>query len=79
VRALGLDTRTGERLLGTLAAGAPADLTVFDPAARWRVEAGALRSKGKNTPLLGTELAGRVALTIGGGRVAYRAGEVRVG
>ena len=30
-----------------------------------------LRSKGKNSPLLGRELAGVVRLTIAGGRVAY--------
>jgi dihydroorotase len=30
-----------------------------------------LRSKGKNSPLLGRELSGRVLLTIAGGRLAY--------
>jgi dihydroorotase len=44
---------------------------VIDRGATWRVEPGSLRSKGKNTPLLGRELAGVVRLTIAGGRVAY--------
>jgi dihydroorotase len=51
--------------------GAPADLVVFDRADRWRVTPEALRSKGKNSPLLGRDLSGRVLLTIAGGRLAY--------
>jgi dihydroorotase len=78
VRTLKLAERTGEPGLGSFAPGAPGDVTVFDPAARWMVTAESLFSKGKNTPLLGTELRGRVALTVAGGRVAYRAEGVRV-
>jgi dihydroorotase len=73
VQAVRLDRRTGESGLGTLQAGAPADVVVFDPAARWAVTPEALRSKGKNTPLIGTELQGRVLVTLAGGCVAYRA------
>jgi len=58
-----------ERGLGT---GRPADLVVFDPAARWRVEADALASVSSNTPLLGMELPGVVRLTVANGRVTYR-------
>ncbi len=54
-----------------LTEGAPADLVVFDRADRWRVTPETLRSKGKNSPLLGRELSGRVLLTIAGGRLAY--------
>ncbi len=54
-----------------LTEGAPADLVVFDRADRWRVTPEALLSKGKNSPLLGRELSGRVILTIAGGRLAY--------
>ncbi len=79
VRAVRLDRRTGESGLGTLQAGAPADLVIFDPAARWTVTPTALRSKGKNTPLIGTELPGRVLVTIAGGCVAYRAEEAHAG
>jgi dihydroorotase len=53
--------------------GQPADLVVFDRSDRWTVSADALQSKGKNSPLLGMELPGRVLLTMAGGRVAYEA------
>ena len=71
-RALRLAERTGLTGLGTLAPGAPADVVVFDPEARWTVEPQQFRSKGKNTPLAGVELRGVVALTVCGGRVTYR-------
>jgi dihydroorotase len=54
-----------------LTEGAPADLVVFDRADTWQVTPESLRSKGKNSPLLGRDLAGRVLLTIAGGRLAY--------
>jgi len=56
---------------GTLAAGAPADLVIFDPAAPFTVAAQNLISQGKNTPFLGYELAGRVRCTIVDGKVVY--------
>ncbi len=58
-----------------LAEGAPADLVVFDAGAGWTVTAAALASRGRNTPLLGRELPGRVLLTVAGGRLAYRDAE----
>jgi len=57
-----------------LAEGVPADLVIFDRGDSWPVTAGALASKGKNSPLLGRSLPGRVLLTIAGGRLAYSAG-----
>jgi dihydroorotase len=54
-----------------LVEGAPADLVVFDRSDTWTVAAEALASKGKNTPLLGMELPGRVLLTMANGVVAY--------
>jgi dihydroorotase len=54
-----------------LTEGAPADLVVFDRGDRWRVTPETLRSKGKNSPLLGRELSGRVLLTVASGRLAY--------
>ena len=57
----------------SLREGSPADLVVFDRSDRWQVGANALASKGKNTPLDGMELPGRVLLTMAGGRVAYEA------
>ena len=58
---------------GRIAAGAPADLVIFDPRAPFRVTAQALRSQGKNTPFLGYELAGRVRFTLVAGNVVYEA------
>jgi dihydroorotase len=60
----------GERR--TLAVGAPADVTMFDPGARWRVDRSALASRSANTPLMGMELPGVVRLTLASGRVTYR-------
>jgi dihydroorotase len=58
-----------------LVEGAAADLVVFDRSERWTVRAEDLASRGKNTPLLGTELPGRVLVTLAGGRIAYEAPE----
>ncbi len=54
-----------------LVEGAPADLVVFDRTDSWTVTSEALASRGKNTPLLGIDLPGRVLLTMAAGRVAY--------
>jgi dihydroorotase len=54
-----------------LTEGAPADLVVFDRSDTWKVSQESLLSKGKNSPLIGRELPGRVLLTIAGGRLAY--------
>ncbi len=51
--------------------GVPADLVVFDRADRWAVTPESLLSRGKNSPLLGRDLPGRVVLTIAAGRLAY--------
>jgi len=56
---------------GTLARGASADVVLFDPDARWTVNAAALASQGKHTPFLGYELAGQVRATIVAGHVAF--------
>jgi len=63
-RVLGIDA-------GHLAAGAAADICVFDPEAYWKIDASALKSQGKNTPYLGYEVRGRVCYTIVDGQVAY--------
>jgi dihydroorotase len=57
----------------SLAVGTVADLVVFDPSVRWRVEPEALASGSANTPLLGMELPGVVRLTVADGRVTYEA------
>ena len=61
----------GERR--SLATGQAADLVVFDPRARWRVDPSALASASANTPLLGMDLPGVVRLTVADGRITYRA------
>ncbi len=57
---------------GTLAIGAPADITVIDPNAKWKVNPNQLRSKSRNTPFSGWELPGKVRYTLVGGSVVYR-------
>jgi dihydroorotase len=57
---------------GTLRKGGDADITVFDPAAKWTVDPAAFRSKGRNTPYAGRTLTGRVHATIVGGQVIHR-------
>jgi len=58
--------------LGTLAAGAPADVTIFDPDQEWVVDPNTFASSGKNTPLAGTTLKGRVMATIYGVKLIYK-------
>ena len=58
---------------GRIAVGAPADLCVFDPAARFTVSRDRLKSQGKNTSFLGRELAGEVRYTLIDGHLAYAA------
>jgi dihydroorotase len=65
----------GDRAVPGLVEGAPADLVVFDRSASWTVGPDALASRGKNTPLAGRELAGRVLFTLAGGSLAYEAGD----
>ena len=69
MRALGLDAKLPG--LGTLSPGAPADVVLFDPSREWEVTRESIASKGKNTPLLGQTLRGRVVATVYGGAVVY--------
>ena len=55
----------------TLAAGSPADVVLFNPDAAWTVDVNKFASLGRNTPLDGVELLGRVAATVVGGRVVF--------
>jgi len=57
--------------LGTLAVGAPADVTIFDPNREWVVDPRAFASKGKNTPLAGSVLKGKVMATLFQGKPVY--------
>ena len=69
MRAFGLE-RVAPRL-GSLAVGAPGDVVVFDPEAEWTVEPERFASKGKNTPLAGRRLRGRVVATVYGGKMVF--------
>ncbi|HEY7790872.1 MAG TPA: dihydroorotase [Vicinamibacterales bacterium] len=56
---------------GTLAEGAPADITILAPDLEVVIEADRLHSKSKNTPFGGWRLRGGVAATIVAGRTVY--------
>ncbi len=74
-KALGLVTEAPARILGvdagTLAPGSVADVCLYAPDQHWQVLPGVLASQGKNTPFLGYEVNGAVALTLVAGQVAY--------
>jgi len=63
-RAMGIDA-------GSLRAGTPADIVVFDPDARWTVEPERFLSRSSNTPFAGMELVGRVRRTMVGGDTRF--------
>jgi len=56
---------------GTLAMGAPADVTIVDPQAQWEVDPSQFRSKSRNTPFAGWKVKGRVTTTIVSGRIVF--------
>jgi dihydroorotase len=66
-RVIGLQGR------GTLAVGARADLTIFDPAKKWTYHAAESHSKSKNSPFDGRQLQGKVMATIVGGSLVFQA------
>jgi dihydroorotase len=59
---------------GSLKRGSVADVTVFDPSARWKVDPARFLSKGRNSPYAGMTLVGRAACTIVAGSVVFRSG-----
>ena len=59
---------------GTLAAGAPADVTIFADR-QWTVDPRSFASKGHCTPFVGHRLPRKVLATIVGGQLRYRAPE----
>ncbi len=58
---------------GTLKIGAPADITLIDPNAKWQVSPNRFKSKNGNTPFGGWELKGKAVGTLVGGDVRWRA------
>jgi dihydroorotase len=63
-RLLGLES-------GTLAPGAPGDVTVIDPDLEWRVDKHASFSLSRNTPFHGWELKGRAVHTVVEGKTVW--------
>src|SRR5215831_3192555 len=56
---------------GSLADGAPADISILAPDLKVTVDASTMKSKSRNTPFDGWQLRGGVAATIVGGRAVY--------
>jgi dihydroorotase len=56
---------------GTLALGAAADVTIFDPDLEWTVDPARFVSLSRNTPFTGWKLRGRATHTIVGGRIVW--------
>jgi len=61
---------------GHLGPGAPANVVLVDPKAKWTVNAAEFQSKSRNTPFQGRALVGRVAQTIVAGRVVFDGGKL---
>lgn len=57
---------------GTLAVGAHADVTIFDPAKKWAFHSADSLSKSKNSPFDGWKMQGKVVATIVGGLFKFR-------
>ncbi len=55
--------------VGTLRAGAAADVAVFDLDKKWTVDRNLVQSKSKNTPFHGMNVEGKASFTVVGGRV----------
>lgn len=59
---------------GRLRRGAPADVTIIDPALEWTVDPSTFHSRSRNTPFAGWQLRGRAVRTIVDGRVVWSLG-----
>jgi dihydroorotase len=57
---------------GTLAVGAPGDVTILDPDLEWTVDKERFESRARNTPFHGWELKGRAVRTIVNGDTVWR-------
>jgi dihydroorotase len=56
---------------GTLKVGAEADITIFDPEAKYKIDKSTFRSKSQNSPFDGMEVQGKVRYTIVRGHIVY--------
>jgi dihydroorotase len=57
--------------LGSLVVGAVVDIVVFDPNKEWVVDTDRFASRGKNTPLNGAKMKGKVMTTLSQGKIVY--------
>lgn len=64
---------------GSLAIGAPADVTLIDPDYAWTVTEEELHSRSKNTPFLGWRMRGRAVMTLVGGEIQWQLREQLTG
>jgi dihydroorotase len=62
----------GLRGRGIIEQGAHADITIFDPNAKWRFDVRESKSKSRNTPFDGMTFTGRPVAAIVGGRIVHR-------
>lgn len=73
--AVGMFTSRPARTLnlpgGNARVGSKADLTIINPLREWTVTGRSIRSKSKNTPMLGMLVRGRAVMTISGGHVMH--------
>ena len=63
--------------LATLRPGTTADIVLFNPDLEWVVDTQQFESKGKNTPLQGTTLKGKVVSTLVEGKVVFQDGQIQ--
>lgn len=64
--------------VGSITEGKPANITIFDPDEKWKLDEESIVSKSHNTPLIGEQLIGKVKYTICNGRLVYRAIELKM-
>ena len=57
---------------GSLRRRSAADVTVFDPTRKWRVDPSEFLTRGRNTPYTGMAMTGRAVCTVVGGHVVHR-------
>ena len=67
------------KALGSFVLDTIANVTIIDPAKEWVVDTDKFVSLGKNTPLAGLKLTGKVVATIYQGNLVYKDDSVNIG
>ena len=62
--------------VGGIDEGEKADFTLVDPHKKWKVDASQFYSKGRNCPFDGWELQGKAVMTVVGGRIVMKNGQI---